>query len=68
MWPVGSKSFGKARVVVVGPVPGSTGISLLPRSGVPYDLRLLLVELLVAGGIGRDDGDGTIVAGFPGCI
>ena len=58
---MGSRSFGNALVDVVGPLPGSTGMSLLPLSGVPYEFWILLVELLDAGGIGRNDGDGTIV-------
>ena len=33
--PVGSSNFGKARVELLGPFPGITGISLSPRSGVP---------------------------------
>ena len=36
-------------------------MSLLPLSGVPYEFPILLVELLDAGGIGRNDGEGTIV-------
>ncbi len=58
---MGSRSFGNALVDVVGPLPGSTGMSLLPLNGVPYEFRILLVELLDAGGIGRNDGEGTIV-------
>ena len=61
VWPVGSRSFGNALVDVVGPLPGSTGISLFPLNGVPYEFRMLLVELFVAGGIGRNEGEGAIV-------
>ena len=58
---MGSRSFGNALVDVVGPLPGSTGMSLLHLNGVPYEFRILLVELFDAGGIGRNDGEGTTV-------
>ena len=57
--PVGSSSLGNARVELLGPFPGSTGIPLSPRNGVPYELRLLLVGPLLAGGIGRSEGGGV---------
>tara|TARA_Y100000385_G_scaffold219269_1_gene228647 strand:+ start:345 stop:491 length:147 start_codon:yes stop_codon:yes gene_type:complete len=42
-------------------------MSLLPFNGVPYEFLIVLVELFDAGGIGRNDGEGTIVSGLFCC-
>jgi hypothetical protein len=59
VWPVGSRSFGKAPVVELGPPPGRTGMPLLP-----FVLELVpLVVPLPFPLRGAMDGGGVVVVG-----
>ena len=71
VWPVGSRSFGKAPVVGLGPPPGNTGMPLLPLVLVPpLVVPLAPVPYPPSGANdGANDGAGVPLAGARyGCI